>query len=275
MQPIAFSIGTLTIHWYGVLVAIGFLLGLWTASRRGMLAGLTQETVMDLGPWLIVGAVVGARTLYVGMFWGQEFAGQPFWNVFKVWQGGLVYYGGLIGSSLACILYALIKKAPLWKLADVMAPSVALGQMFGRIGCLMNGCCYGRPANMACAITFPAGHDTHARNQAATPVHPTQIYEAVLTLLLYLTLAWLFRRKHRQGHIFAFYLIGYGICRAIVELFRGDYPPNQLLNGWVTPAHVVSAIVLTIGLGLWAFLRVNQPIVGPEQTPAQQAPGTV
>lgn len=277
MQPIAFTLGNLTVHWYGVLVAVGFLLGLWTAGRRARLIGVNPDVVMDLGPWLIVGAVIGARTLYVIMFWRQQFAGAPFVDIFKVWQGGLVYYGGLIGSSLACILYAWLKKASLWTLADIMAPSVALGQVFGRIGCLMNGCCYGRQTNAVCAITFPPGHETHPVGSPALHVHPTQIYEAVLTLGLYLGLAWLFRKKHFRGQIFALYLIGYGILRSIVELFRGDYPPNQLLlNGWITPAHVVSGFVFTAGVVLLVVLAKTQPASqSPSENAAEPTPSGV
>lgn len=274
MHPIAFTIGSLTIHWYGVLVAIGFLLGLWTAGRRAGLVGVSPEVVVDLGPWLIVGAIIGARALYVAMFWRTQFAGEPFLEIFKVWQGGLVYYGGLIGSSLACILYAWLKKERLWTLADVMAPSIALGQVFGRLGCLMNGCCYGRPAELACAISYPPGHETHPVGSPALPVHATPIYEATLTLCLYLTLAWLFRRKHFRGQIFGLYLVGYGVCRSIVELFRGDYPPSQLhLNGWITPAHIVSGFVFTAGVILLVVLARTQPVQNPEPASSGTPPG--
>ena len=99
MHPLAFQLGPLSIHWYGVLVAIGFLAGLWTAGRRAPRSGIASEKILDLGPWLIVGAIVGARTLYVVSYWDQEFARAPFTEIFMVQKGGLVYYGGLIGSS--------------------------------------------------------------------------------------------------------------------------------------------------------------------------------
>lgn len=159
------------------MVALSFVAGLWTASRRSLLVGVSAEKILDIGPWLIVGAILGARTLFVFSYWHEEFAGQPWWSVFQIWKGGLVYYGGLIGSSLACILYARLKQMPLWKLADILAPSVALGQVFGRIGCLFNGCCYGRVCTMPWAIRFPEGHATHPVGAPATPVHPTEIYE--------------------------------------------------------------------------------------------------
>ena len=182
MHPIAFQLGPLSIHWYGVMVALGFLAGLWTAGRRGLRAGIAAEKIMDLGPWLIIGAIVGARTLYVISYWRESFAGKPIAEIFMVWKGGLVYYGGLIGASLACILYTRLKKLPLWKVADILAPSIALGYVFGRIGCLLNGCCYGRACNLPWAIRFPAGNPL---NPPTYPVHPTEVYDSLLNLGLY------------------------------------------------------------------------------------------
>jgi phosphatidylglycerol:prolipoprotein diacylglycerol transferase len=171
-----------------------------------------------------------------------------------VQHGGLVYYGGLIGSSLGCIIYARWKKLPLWKLADILAPSVALGYVFGRIGCLMNGCCYGRVCNLPWAIHFPPGHETYPNG-----VHPTEVYESLLNLGLYAALAWLFRRKKFDGQIFGAYLVGYAILRSYVETFRGDYPQYQrFLSGILTPAHLVSLAILATGLVLlWLLSRVK------------------
>jgi len=101
VHPIAFHLGPLAVHWYGVMMALAFLAGLWTASRRGLREGIAPETVLDLGPWLIIGGILGGRTLYVITFWHEQFAGKPFYEVFMVQKGGLVFYGGLIGSSLA------------------------------------------------------------------------------------------------------------------------------------------------------------------------------
>jgi phosphatidylglycerol:prolipoprotein diacylglycerol transferase len=209
---------------------------------------------------LIIGAIVGARTLYVISYWQEQFAGHPLVEVLKVWRGGLVYYGGLIGASLAAVLFARTKKIPLWKLADVMAPSVALGCVFGRIGCLMNGCCYGRPCNLPWAITFPK---TSITAPPDIPVHPTQIYDSLLNLLLYVFLAWLYRRKKFDGQVFATYLVGYAVLRSLVEFFRGDYS-QYYLGGWATPAQLVSIAILIAGVILWWVL----PRVTPRQKPA-------
>src|SRR5882672_4359887 len=212
------------------MMALAFLTGLWTASRRGRRDGVPPERVLDLGPWLIIGAILGARTLYVISYWHEQFAGKPISEIFMVQHGGLVYYGGLIGASLAFALYARLKALPIWKGADILAPSVALGYVFGRIGCLLNGCCYGRVCELPWAIHFPQGHETYPN-----AVHPTEIYDSLLSLVLYVGLAWLYRRKKFDGEVFAAYLLCYAVARSIVESFRGDY----------TSIHIHSALHLT------------------------------
>ena len=163
------------------MMAIAFLAGLWTASRRGLRRGFTAEQVLDVGPWLILGAILGARIVYVTTYWREQFAGGPIWEIFMIQHGGLVFYGGLIGAALGGILYARIKKLPLWKLSDVLAPSIALGYVFGRIGCFLNGCCYGKACSLPWAVRFPADNPNHP---PTFPVHPTQIYDALLSLAL-------------------------------------------------------------------------------------------
>jgi phosphatidylglycerol---prolipoprotein diacylglyceryl transferase len=247
VHPIAFNLGNFSVHWYGVMMALAFLAGLWTASRRGLRDGLAPEKVLDLGPWLIVGAILGARILYVTTYWQESFAGQPITEIFMIQHGGLVYYGGLIGASLGGILYSLLKKLPLWKLADAIAPSVALGYVFGRIGCLLNGCCYGSACDLPWAIHFPEGHETYPHG-----VHPTQIYDSLLNLVLYLALAWLYRRKKFDGQIFALYLMCYAVTRSVVETFRGDYDAAHR-HGGLTPAHLVSIGIFAAGAVLYAI----------------------
>lgn len=257
MHPIAFEWGGLTIHWYGVMVALGFLAGLWTASRRAPRTGIAAEQILDLGPWLIVGAILGARALYVISYWRESFAGQPLWEIFAIWRGGLVYYGGLIGASLACILYVRRKKLLLWRVADILAPSVALGYVFGRMGCLLNGCCYGRACALPWAIQFPPGNPL---NPPAYPVHPTEVYESLLNLGFYAALAWLYRRKQFDGQVFAVYLVGYALLRSLVELFRGDYPEHQhYFGGWATPAHLVSILIFAAGMLLLRVQSRSKP----------------
>lgn len=257
MHKIAFQFHDLVIAWYGVFVAMGFLAGIWTASRRALLRNVSPETVMDIGPWILVGAILGARTLFVISYWDEIFAKESFWEIFKIQHGGLVYYGGLIGAIVACLLYVRIKKVSLWKIADILAPSIALGYFFGRFGCLMNGCCYGKPTTMPWGIQFPEGHESYPNF-----VHPTQVYDALLNLALYAGLAWVYRKKKFDGQVFALYLICFAFTRSFVESFRGDYPVHYL-GGWATPAQLISAGILLAGVILfWRLPRrldVSQP----------------
>lgn len=250
MHPIALN-WPLIIHWYGVMVALGFLAGAWTAGRRAPLTKIAGEKVADLIPWLVLGAILGARALYVATYWHEQFADQPIWEILMVQHGGLVYYGGFIGAALACILFCRARKLPLWSVADVLAPSIALGSVFGRIGCLLNGCCYGRACDLPWAISFPADNPLHP---PTTPVHPTQIYDALLNLVLYLTLAWLYRHKKFDGQVFAVYLLSYAVTRSVVEYFRGDYTELHR-HGGLTPAHLVSIGIFLAGAALLFTLR--------------------
>ena len=148
MDKIAFRFGGFTIYWYGVLVATGFLAGIWTASRCALRGGIPAERIVDLGPWLIVGALIGARLFFVVSFWRDEFADRPWWEVFMIRKGGLVFYGGLVGAALAYVFYVRVKHLTLWKIADTLTPSIALKYTIGRLRCLMNGCCYGRTCSL-------------------------------------------------------------------------------------------------------------------------------
>ncbi len=249
MHPIAFKIGSLTIHWYGVMVALAFIAGLWTATRRCPKDGLRPEAIADLGPWLIVAGLVGARALYVISYWRESFAGEPWWEVFMIHHGGLVFYGGLIAAVLSALVYVKWKKLPPMKVGDALAPSIALGHVFGRIGCFLNGCCYGSACSAPWAVHFANDHET-----GGAGVHPTQLYEAGLNLLLYLALEKLYWKKRFDGQVFGLYLIAYAVLRVGVELFRGDYGAHRL--GPFTPGQVISAVILGAGaVILWIQSR--------------------
>lgn len=260
MDKVAFDMGGFAIYWYGVLIAAGFLAGLWTASRRALQVNLAPERIADLGPWLIVGAVVGARLVYVISYWREDFAREPWWEVFMIRKGGMVFYGGFLGAALVFILYTRARRLPLWKVADVLAPSIALGYFFGRLGCLMNGCCFGRTCDLPWALHFPADHETYPHG-----VHPTQLYESFSGLLIYGALAWLHRRKRFDGQIFALYLMAAAAVRFGVEFFRGDYPVHYL-GGWATPAHIISAGLFTAGALLFWRRAVSPPSIPAEHT---------
>ena len=250
MHPILFHLGSFPVHSYGVMTALAFVFGLWTATLRAKRVNVSGEMIADVTLWLMIGTILGARTVYVVTYWKDQFAGQPLTEIFAIWHGGLVYYGGLIGATTAGIIYLRWKRAPLWKIADVIAPSIALGSVFGRIGCLLNGCCFGRACDAPWAISFPADNPLHP---PTTPVHPTEIYDALLNFALYLFLAGLFRRRKFDGQIFATYLICYAITRSFVEHFRGDYNDAHHHLG-LTPAQLVSVPIFLTGLALAVIL---------------------
>ena len=261
MDPIAFKIGGFAIYWYGILVAGGFLIGLWTASRRAARDGIDGKVVSDLGVWIIIAALLGSRVLYVITNWA-EFSDKPFSDWIDFRSGGLVFYGGFIGAALAVILYTRIHGSqPLWKIADAFAPSVPLGHALGRLGCLMYGCCFGATCDLPWAIQFPAHSPAFdALGQApgdpahSVHVHPSQVYAALLNFALYGGLAWLYRRKRFDGQVFAVYLMAYSVNRFIVEFFRGDYQQEQLWLGWIKPGQQLSLFLLPVGVALAIFL---------------------
>jgi len=232
------------------MIALAFLAGLWTATLRARREKIPGETIADVTLWLMVGGIIGARIVYVATYWREEFAEQPLTEIFMIQHGGLVYYGGLVGAMIAGMIYIRWKKLPLWKIADVLAPSCALGNVFGRIGCLLNGCCYGRACSLPWAISFPADNPL---KPPTYPVHPTQIYDALLNFGVYLFLAWLFRRKKFDGQIFATYLLCYAVTRSFVEYFRGDYT-NLHYHLGLTPAQWISVPIFVTGLALAAIL---------------------
>ena len=273
MHPIAFDLGSLPVRWYGVMMALAFLAGLWTATRRARLANVSGDVIADVTLWLMLGSIVGARLVYVTTYWKQEFAGGPFSEVFMIQHGGLVFYGGLIGATVTGIGYLAWKKLPVWNIADVLAPSIALGSVFGRIGCLLNGCCYGRACDLPWAIHFPAGHETHG-----VAVHPTEIYDALLNLILYLTLAWLFRRmwktrmKTENGKLKAVSAprIGWrtnlrAISRRLRNLpfhrgiFPGRLPGGSHSRRFLHLGAILSAPILLAGVALW-FWRARRAV---------------
>lgn len=263
VQPILFHLGGFPVRAFGILVGLGFVLGLWTSARRASRVGIDPNVVYDLGPWLLFAGLIGARALYVYTFWAREFAGQPFGEMFKIWNGGLVFYGGLILAILVGIVRVRMLKLPIWRLADALAPGIALGHVFGRMGCLLNGCCFGRGTDLPWAIRFPADHTTHGSG-----VHPAQVYESLLNLALYSVLSWGFNRRRFDGQIFALYLVAYAFVRSVSEYFRGDYSvisaPTQ---GVFTPGQAMSGLILLAGVIAYTFLRTRPSAPAPAPTP--------
>jgi len=244
MHPILFTLGPLTLRSYGLMMALGFLCGMLLAAWLYRRRGHDPEAIFDITAWVMVGSIVGARLMYVAVQ-PAEFEAQP-WTMLAVWQGGLVYYGGLIGACGAAWLWDRRRHGG-WDVIDALAPGLALGQALGRVGCFLNGCCYGR-ASQSCGLVFPG--------VSAQPVLPTQLYESAGCLLLALGLAWVHAHRRFKGQVFALYLILYAFLRFGLELLRGDAERGTLLGlPWLSPGQWTSLLALAAGLVLLKRLR--------------------
>jgi phosphatidylglycerol:prolipoprotein diacylglycerol transferase len=253
MHPILFSLGSFTVYAYGVLLAAAYLLGLQFALVRARARGLDGQRVMDLGIWIIISALVGAKLLLLIVDF-KTFTSNPR-ELLNLARSGGVFYGGLIAAVVVALLYLRRHKLPLWTTTDVFAPGVALGHIVGRIGCLMAGCCFGQPTSMPWGITF---RDPQAFANSGTtlnvPLHPTQLYEAGAEALI-LVFLLVFERRGRPfpGRTFWSYMLLYGISRLIIEVYRGDsrgmvfdvLSTSQFVSILLVPLSIVMLVVLS------------------------------
>ncbi|MBN1103732.1 MAG: prolipoprotein diacylglyceryl transferase [Deltaproteobacteria bacterium] len=217
MFPDLFTIGPLTIHTYGAFVAMGFVAALVVTVRLAGSYGLAASQVMDMGFVSIVWGIIGSRLLFV-LLNLSYYRSHPL-DTLKVWQGGLVFSGGLVAAALALLWHSRRHRLSFWSVGDLWAPGVALGQGLGRIGCLMAGCCYGKPTDVPWAIVFCAPHSLAPLNM---PLHPTQIYAALSGFVIFTVLLLLHRSKKYEGQVFLWFLILHSTARLLVERFRAD-----------------------------------------------------
>ena len=228
MYPILIEFGFFKIFTYGLLVATGFLVAILLASSRAEKEGLDSQKVLDLCFYVMVSALLGARLLYVIVEY-RYFLDSPL-EIFKFWKGGLVFYGGLILGVLISLWYLKHNQMPMWKTADLLAPSIALGQLIGRWGCFFAGCCFGRKTDVAWGITFT---DPRSLAPLEISLHPTQVYLSLNAVFIFIFLMWLSKRKVFDGQILWSYGILYSIGRFLIEYFRGDdrgFPVEQVLS---------------------------------------------
>jgi phosphatidylglycerol:prolipoprotein diacylglycerol transferase len=242
MHPDLFSIGPLTIHTYGLLVAIGIFVGITVATRFGKHEGINPQQVMDMGFMIIFSGIIGSRLLYVLMNISY-YRYQPT-EILKIWQGGLVFSGGIIGVVLTVLWYARYHKLPLWKLCDIWAPAAAIGQSIGRIGCFMAGCCYGKPTDLKWGVVF-----TNPKSLAPLniPLHPTQIYSSLSGLIIFLILLLLYSKKKFEGQVFLWFLILHSTARLFIERFRGD-DRGIFLGTHMSDTQLVAVVILVVSV---------------------------
>jgi len=241
MHPILIKLGPFTIYSYGFFLAIGFLLAIVYATREAKRVGVDPQKVSDMAFYLIVSALIGARLLFI-LTEFHDFVDNPL-EVFKIWKGGLVFYGGFIGALLAGIWYVKRNNMPLWKTADIIAPAIALGQSLGRIGCFSAGCCYGREADVPWAVTFT---DPNSLARLGVPLHPTQLYESALDLGIFLFLIAFRKRKTFDGQLIWLYTLLYAVARLIVESFRGD--PRGFVGGMLATSQLIGIVMIPISV---------------------------
>jgi phosphatidylglycerol:prolipoprotein diacylglycerol transferase len=240
MHPVLFKLGALEIHTYGVLVAFGFMIGLTLAARRAKTVGIAPESISDLGLWLIVAGMLGGKLFHALFYWRDVVANWQAAGVASL-REGFVFFGGFIGAVVTAVLYARRKRLPLAKLADAFAAPLALGHAFGRLGCYFEGCCHGKLCELPWAAHFPLTHSTRG-----LPVHPTQLYEMLANLALFLGLLVFDRRKKFDGQVWWLYLLGYSVLRFVIEFTRGDYGTRYL--GIFSSAQLIASLLFVIAL---------------------------
>jgi phosphatidylglycerol:prolipoprotein diacylglycerol transferase len=275
----------LRIYGFGLMLCLAFLAAIFLAAWRARREKLNPEWIFDLAVWILIGGVIGARGFYVIQYWGRRITSLA--EIFQIWQGGIVFYGGVIGGLVAGLAYARLKKLPILPLLDAVAPSVALGLAIGRVGCLLNGCCYGDRCELPWAVAFPPGsppwfHQVYRAEQnpddpgiprvdqatvaqveagripPRTPwsgrIHPTQLYSTIDGLILLGLLSAYYPLRRRDGEVAALLLITYPITRTLIEYLRGD--EAEIFLG-MTISQLVSFLLVFVGIAFWAWLRAR------------------
>lgn len=260
MHPELFSLGPISIKTYGFCMALGFFSAWQVLAWLCRKSGRNPEMFSNLVVYLIIGGVLGSRVAYVIEHWSSEFAARPL-DVIKVWQGGLMFYGGLILDIIIFFTWCFVKKEKVLEIADLLSAVIPLGHAFGRIGCFFYGCCYGRQCDAAWAVAFPRGSPAwHEQAQtgaikwsaaASLPVLPTQLVEAVAVLLLFVAVLAVCRRfnKSLPGFSTGCYLAGYAVVRFCMEMLRGD--PRAAV-GLLSIGQTLSLVIFFAGLAFMA-----------------------
>ncbi len=255
MYPKILDVGPVTIHTYGLLLAVAFIAGIWITSRNARKAGLDPDKIWNLGLIIIFAALVGAKILL--FFSDYSYYSENPREIFSLstLRSSGVYYGGLLLALGASALYLRRTRLPMWHVADIAAPGIALGQAIGRLGCLSAGCCYGKPTHLPWGITFTS---TYANDNVGvplnTPLHPTQIYESLASFLLFLYLTWRLSRRHFTGQIVLEYLAVYASVRFVVEFFRDD-ERGFVFNGLLSTSQLIGILTFIGSVALYSYLR--------------------
>ncbi len=249
MFPTILKIGGIHIYSYGLMLFLSFLLGIWLVERRARKFGVDAQTITDLALWILLAVVLGSRLFYVAFHW-EEFR-HDLIGIIAFWRGGLaglMFYGGFLGAIIAGLVFVRVKKLPLLKLMDAIAPAIMLGEGFTRIGCFLNGCCFGKPTSCPLGTVFPtdspAGYTFQGQH-----IHPTQLYSSAAGFVLFALALWLERRKLKDGVLFAVMLILYSLFRFGIDFVRyyenaSNFWGNQVVALGLTAVGLVLLLVL-------------------------------
>ena len=251
MRPILFELGPVKLHSYGLLLVIGFFFGIWNACREAERRGHKPDLILDLALPLLLVSVAACRLVYVFQNLDQY---HSLIDVIRVWDGGLSFHGAFFGALAVLGYYAYSRKVRFTELCDLIAPSVFLGYCFGRIGCFLNGCCYGYVCELPLAMRFP---DEHHRGVFTEPSHPAQLYSAIMALGLFFVMQ---RAKLQprfnlfRGQLTLLFFALYAVERAVMEYFRnGATAENPFGIPWLTAAQLISAVALVVVAVLWFY----------------------
>ena len=256
IDPVAFSLGPLEVRWYGLSYIAGTLLGWWLLRLRAARFGWTPDQVADLVFYVVLGAVLGGRIGSV-LFYNLPYYMEHPLAVFKIWEGGMAFHGGLIGVLVAVALFARSQGRHFFEISDYLAPVVPVGLFCGRIANFINGELWGKPTDVPWAMVFPgplAGN---------VPRHPSQLYEAALEGVLLFIILWLYSARPRpRMAVSGLFLTGYGLFRLLVEFVREpDAQLGYLAFGWVTMGQVLSLPMIILGAFL-LWLAYHQMMNG-------------
>jgi len=264
MHPILFHFGAMTLRSFGLMMALGFTAAWVAAIRLGRGTHRNADYIASLTVWMMLAGVLGARLAYVAEHWTSEFAERPY-SILRIDQGGLMFYGGMIGAVVALFFFARIKKERFFEIADILAPVLPLGHAFGRIGCFLNGCCHGRPTHTIFGVQFPVYSPAwyvQRQNEIipstalqTVPVLPTQLFESAANFALFLSLFLLYRKlSPRRGLLTALYFMAYAIIRFVIEPLRDD--ERMRVSGF-SIGQVISIAVFVAGalLAVWCLYK--------------------
>jgi phosphatidylglycerol:prolipoprotein diacylglycerol transferase len=243
----------LPLHSYGLMIAIGFLVGISVVRKLSSKNGMDPDQIADLSFWLLMTGFLGARLLFI-ITRLDYFLSNPA-EMLKVWEGGLVFFGGLISATAYAFWFFRKHKLDVWKMIDVLSPGVVVAHAFGRIGCLAAGCCYGRPTDLPWGIRLNA--DLVELSLRGVPLHPTQIYESTALFILFAGLMWVSRRKRFQGQVGLTYFMLYPIIRSIIETFRGDTVRGFVIDGILSTSQFISILVF-LAAGVVLNIRMKR-----------------